>query len=230
MAANNPRARQAHSPRPNRPPAARCARPSTEAPVVAARGVTCARTPHAQRRCPPAAASVTSALRSLFEVTFRSKQISATVRTGGRAASTAWGVPGVLGAPSVCSVRPRPLCATTSAPRAGACHGALRGVGPSRTSAKLFNQRNGRSSTKPRAHASLPAPRVSQSWAAALLGGCLGRGGVRGAAGRRRRRRCGRQVHAQPQDQSTLRTACQTQTSAVVVWGQVDGGGRGIEL
>ena len=122
------------------------------------------------------------------------------------------------------------LCATTSAPRAGACHGALRGVGPSRTSAKLFNQRNGRSSTKPRAHASLPAPRVSQSWAAALLGGCLGRGGVRGAAGRRRRRRCGRQVHAQPQDQSTLRTACQTQTSAVVVWGQVDGGGRGIEL
>ena len=158
------------------------------------------------------------------QVPFR-KQVSATVRTGGRAASTACGVPGVLGAPSVCSVRPRPLCATTSAPRAGACHGAL-----AATSAKLFNQRNGRSSTKPRAHASLPAPRVSQSWAAALLGGCLGRGGVRGAAGRRRRRRCGRQVHAQPQDQSTLRTACQTQTSAVVVWGQVDGGGRGIEL
>ena len=60
------------------------------------------------------------------QVPFR-KQVSATVRTGGRAASTACGVPGVLGAPSVCSVRPRPLCATTSAPRAGACHGALRG-------------------------------------------------------------------------------------------------------
>ena len=80
MAANNPRARQAHSPRPNRPPAARCARPSTEAPVVAARGVTCARTPHAQRRCPPAAASVTSALRSLFE----SKSVPPYVRAGGR--------------------------------------------------------------------------------------------------------------------------------------------------